>query len=161
MKNKFVIPLIGVMLLSSFWACHDDSSSSKNIAMEVNVTDTLGNSMDVYPIGEDNLNADTLLRSKKILQKTGDSIVLEKDAMDLIFHITTNATWKLSKQKAWGSKGSITWFTNPKPTYGGGNSTSATNVKVNSTKTERRVYIYIATGDSSCVKKFVFFQKNN
>ena len=86
MKNKFVIPLFVVMLFS-FWGCNDDSSSAtKTITMEVNLTDTHGNSLEVYPIGDENLNADTLLRSKKILQKVGDSIVLGKEAIDLIFH---------------------------------------------------------------------------
>ena len=157
MKNKFVIPLFVVMLFS-FWGCNDDSSSAtKTITMEVNLTDTHGNSLEVYPIGDENLNADTLLRSKKILQKVGDSIVLGKEAIDLIFHI--NASWKLSKQKPWGDKSSITWFTNPQPTYGGGNSTSTTSVKVSSAKTDRRVYIYFTTGDSACVKKYVFLQE--
>lgn len=159
MKNKFVIPLFVVMLFS-FGGCNDDSSSAtKTITMEVNLTDTHGNSLEVYPIGDENLNADTLLRSKKILQKVGDSIVLGKEAIDLIFHITTNASWKLSKQKPWGDKSSITWFTNPQPTYGGGNSTSTTSVKVSSAKTDRRVYIYFTTGDSACVKKYVFLQE--
>ena len=127
--------------------------------MNVTVTDTLGVAIkEIFPIGIENLEADTLLRSKTIIEKTGDSIVLSNASIDLIFNITTNASWKLSKEKPWGSTASVTWFTNPKPTYGGGNSTSSTTVKINS-GSDRRVYIYIATGDSSCIKKYVFLQR--
>lgn len=161
MKNKFIIPLFFAMLFLCFWACDDDSNSKKEVTMEIEVKDASGVVLKAYPLDRTNLDVDTLLRSKKILQKTGDSIVLDKETFDFIFHITSNASWKLSKQKAWAATGSITWLANPQPTFGGGNSTTTSSVKVNTSVKDRRAYIYFTTGDSSCVKKYVIFQKGN
>jgi hypothetical protein len=161
MKNKFMIPLLVVMLFFSLGACDDNSDSKKAVTMEIDVKSVSGDALEVYPIDKSNLDADTLFRSKKILQKSGDSIVLGKEASEFVFHLTTNASWRLSKQKAWAATGSITWLINPQPVFGGGNSTARSSVKVNTSAKDRRAYIYFTTGDSSCVKKYVIFQKGN
>lgn len=161
MKNKSVIPLFVAMLFFSFWACDDDSNSKTAVTMQIEAKDALGGTLETYPIDQSNLDADALLRSPKILQKTGDSIVLDKEALEFIFHITSNASWRLSKQKAWAQSGSNTWITNPQPVFGGGNSTTRSSVKENTKTEDRRAYIYFTTGDSSCVKKYVILQRKN
>ena len=157
-KSRFIIPFFFVVLLFLL-GCNDDSVTKKAITMDIQVIDTLGTELEVFALSKDNLDADTLLRSAKIVQKTGDSIVLPATVLDLKFLLSTNASWTLDKQKPWGSKASITWMSNPSPSFGGGNSTTFASVKANTATSERRLYIYFATGDSSCVKKYVFLQK--
>ena len=162
MKNNFVTSLLCAAVAPFFcFGCSDDDGGEKRARLEISVTDTLGVPLQVYPLGSDNLEQDTLLRSNKILQLSGDSIVLEKEAFDFVFHITSNASWRLSKRKAWGSNASNTWLSNPKPTFGGGDSQTRTFVKENTKANERRAYIYFATGDSVCMKKYVILQKGS
>lgn len=159
-----VFPFLFIAVILFCWSCEEDKQPVQ-VYMDIDVTDIEGNDVEMYPLTPENLDIDTLLRSEKIRYKSGDSIVLSKDAIDLMFHLTTNATWRTTKKKPWGNnKESLTWLSNPKPDFGGGNSTFITTVKENTGTTskpaaDRRLYVYISTGDSSCVKKYVFMQK--
>lgn len=161
MKNHFLFLFYLFTACILFIACNNDSSTPNTVVMDAYLTDMEDNLIESYPINEQNMVADTILRSTKLYDIKGDSIVLSNLASEFKIHITTNASWRISKQKAWGSNSSITWLANPKPIFGGGNSVTMSSVRANTSKTDRRAYLYITTGDSACMKKYVILQKGN
>lgn len=161
MKNYLAIFACCSLMLLLYASCSSENDSFNQVRLSVDVTDIEGNPLEKYPLDIQNLNADTLLRSTKLYHIEGDSIILPKEASEFMIHLTTNASWRISKQKAWGAAGSITWLANPKPIFGGGNSMTTSSVRANTSTKDRRAYLYVTTGDSACMKKYVILQKGN
>lgn len=152
MNNKYIVSLF--LLFVCFMAsCNNDNEVTRTpVYMTISLKDTSNVAYAGVPANDYDF--------------PGDSIVLSYNANKLVFNIETNATWTCVKAKAWGNSGRNAWFHNPTPTFGGGNSRFAVDIDANvydkynnPRPASRRVYLYVATGDSSVVKKFVFLQE--
>lgn len=133
MKKQSFLLLACFFSVFCLCGCEDKEGGEQILVrLDVQVSDTLGN------------------------KYSTDSIILPTAGKNkLIFDITTNARWSASKKTGGGLDG---WFSVPLKVIGGGDGQTSVNVLANATKRERKVYFYIASSDSSVVKKIVFVQ---